>query len=341
MRGHRLISIFSVGLLASATIVAAQPAKKKAPAKPTPAAPPKDAGSGSGSAVDMPEDPPPKDMEGKEENPGAPKAATVETEVVAQAPPPKPKRVGYPIEEALRPVTMPKNMSEVSLAPHARVSPYAGADALRARFGINNKAQIAVTYLFAGIYDDPQTETEDTVGIHGGKAVGIDFTYMIKDWVGVRIGVPMYISPFAMSLQLGAPLKFTFGEKYAIGGFDDLLNIKLYQFPPTFYQEEENAFLANGQRRNDVENKGVLRFSMFGIYQYRTKTALIGRFGLNLDDFSTSATMDQAGTGFTTFARVGVDYTIRKYLDLGLSLGFDDLAHGGSFGPAGVINFRI
>jgi hypothetical protein len=346
MRGHRLISILSVGLLASATIVAAQPAKKKAPAKPkdTTAAPatPKDAGSGSGSAVDMPEDPPPKDMEGKDENPGAPTAATVETEVVAQAPPPKPKRVGYPIEEALRPITMPKNMSEVSLGPHAQLDPYAGADALHARFGINDKAQIGVTYLFAGIYDDPATPAmvDDSLGVHGGKAVGLDFTYTIRHWAAARIAVPMYISPFAIALQLGAPLKFTFNDKFAVGGFDDLLTIRLKEFPPTFYQEAQNAAAAEASRTMTQQSRGSLRFSTFGIWQYSMKTAVVGRLGVNVDDFSTTKT-GGVGTGLTSFMRLGFDYTIRNYLDLGLSLGFDDLAHLGTFGPAGVINFRI
>src|SRR5678815_2891276 len=123
MRVRRLISVLTVGLLASATVIAAPP-KKAAPAKPkdAPKDAPKDpaggaagagsgsaAGGGSGSAVEMPEDPPPKDMEGKEENPGAPHGATTEAEVRGVAPPPKVKRTGYPIEEVLRPVTMPKN----------------------------------------------------------------------------------------------------------------------------------------------------------------------------------------------------------------------------------------
>jgi len=357
MRVRRLISILAVGLLASATVIAAPP--KKAPAKPAPKDAPKDApkpaggatgagsgsaaGGGSGSAVDMPEDAPPKDMEGKDENPGAPKGATVEanTEVRVVAPPPKIKRGAYPIEEVQRPITMPRNMSEVSLGPHAQLSPYFGADALRARYGVTDKAQIGVTYVFAGIYDDPATVTDDSLGLHAGKAVGVDLTVMLKTWAAVRVAVPMYISPFALAVQLGAPLKFTFGDKFAIGGFDDLLTIRLKGFPPTFYQEFYNAAAADTlQMSSTVQSRGSLRFSTFGIYQYKPKTALVGRLGVNADDFSTTKT-GGVGTGLTTFARIGFDYTWKTYLDLGLSLGFDDLAHGGSFGPAGLLNFRI
>jgi hypothetical protein len=88
------------------------------------------------------------------------------------------------------------------------------------------------------------------------------------------------------------------------------------------------------------QSRGSLRFSTFGIWQYSMKTAVVGRLGVNVDDFSTTKT-GGVGTGLTSFMRLGFDYTIRNYLDLGLSLGFDDLAHLGTFGPAGVINFRI
>jgi len=159
MSARRLIPILSAGLIASATVVAAQPkapARKAAPKKgplapakdapakdapaaatPAPAAPAKDAptaagtpaGAGEGSAVQMAEDPPPSDLSGTAENPNAPRSL-VEAEapaVVAPAPRPTPK-IGFPIEEAQRSITLPQNMSEVSIAPHAVVSPYAGSE---------------------------------------------------------------------------------------------------------------------------------------------------------------------------------------------------------------------
>ena len=42
------------------------------------------------------------------------------------------------------------------------------------------------------------------------------------------------------------PLKFVFADKFAIGGFDDLLNITLTKFAPSFYYEYDNA-LASSQ----------------------------------------------------------------------------------------------
>src|SRR5439155_11532013 len=128
--------------------------------------------------------------------------------VVSVVPPKEMKKSGYPMEEVVRPITLPANMSEVGLAPHAQVKPYAGADALRARYGITRQVQLGLTYLFAGIYDDPVTMTTKDYGVHGGKAVGLDLTVLLADWIGVRVGVPVYLKPVAASLTIGVPLKF-------------------------------------------------------------------------------------------------------------------------------------
>src|SRR5215831_4385647 len=267
MRARRLISALSVGLSAALAIsatVAAQPktttpAKKAPKGKKGPLAPAKDTGAGSaaaagtgkaaagtgsagaagtgsgsagageGSAVQMTEDPPPSDMTGTAENPDAPRSMIdAETPVVATvAPPPRPP--GYPIEQTLRPIVLPQNLSEVSLMPHAVVSPWAGSTALRARYGITPKVQLGLTYLVGAIFDDPST-AESKQAFHPGKAVGLDVTYLIQDWLGVQVGVPMYISPFALSLTIGVPIKFSFGDKFAVGGLDDFLNIRLDRF---------------------------------------------------------------------------------------------------------------
>ena len=43
----------------------------------------------------------------------------------------------------------------------------------------------------------------------------------------------------------------------------------------------------------------------------------------------------------STFIRAGLQYTPRHWVDVGLSLGFDDLAHLGTFGPQGFVALRI
>lgn len=353
MTVRRLVSVLSVVLVASATAVVAQPkggakapktpvAPAKAP-EPAPApAPAPAAGSGAGSAapaeagsaVQMAEDPPPSDMEGTNENPDAPKtgAGSDTTATPAQVL----KKSGYPIEEALRPITLPKNMSEVSLSPHLNsVDPLDGAMALRARYGITRQAQLGLTYLLGGAYDDPKTLTTDKVGFHPGKSVGLDVTVLLQDWIAVRLGVPVYIDPVAVGLELGAPVRFVLWDKLAIGGLDDLLNIKLYRFAPSYLSELQNATNAANEATGTTQSVGVLRVSAYGIYQYKPNFALIGRFGVQFGDIN-----DTLHTG-TAFIRAGLQVSPRKFLDLGLSVGWDDLSILGGFAPAGYLAVRI
>jgi hypothetical protein len=349
---RRVISVLSAVVVASGSLVAAAPKKDDKKKAPTPVAPAKDepagsaatapaaAGGGSGSAVDMQEDAPPSDMNGTDENPDAPKDITKPT-VTATAPTPT-RPAGYPMEEALRPITLPANMSEVSISPHANVSPYFGSDALRARYGITSRVQLGLTYVLGGVYHDPST-ADMKLGFHPGKAVGVDVTVLLQNWIAVRVGVPVYVDPVAVGLQLGAPMKFQFGEKFALGGMDDLLNIKISKFAPSFYSEYENAVYAAAQSSNTETPNGHLRFSAYGIYNHTPKLAIIGRAGL--DTVLTSSGSGGAGAtssnSTATFLRGGFDYTPRKYLDVGVSIGFDDLAHSGSFTPAGYLALRI
>ena len=343
MTVRRLVSVLSVCLVASATVVAAQPKKEPAPSKGAPVAPAKDAaapaagsGSGSGSAVEMTEDPPPSDMEGTNENPDAPRGT--KEEVVA-APVKAAPRTGYPIEEALRPITLPQNMSEVALDAHAQVDKFAGASTLHARYGITRQVQLGLTYLIGGVY--AAKDFGDTSGgtkFHPGKAVGLDVTVLLQNWVGVRLGVPVYVNPLAVSLSLGAPMKFVFTDKFAIGGLDDLLSIRIKRFVPSFYQEAQNAGNKLADDIGTTLSRGAVRISAYAVYQYQPKLALIGRAGLNFEDFGSGKT----NIGDTTsFIRAGLSYTPKKYLDVGGSLGFDDLAHNGSFAPAFYLAVRI
>jgi len=377
---RRLISILGVSFLVTGSLVAAAPAKKKAPTPVAPAKEPakgsgatKGAGSGSatggggagggsgaatgggsgdtaGSAVQPIEDTPPSDMQGTNENPDDPHGVGMEKKDIVAVPVAK-KVTAYPTEEALRPITLPANMSEVSIAPHMQFSPFQSSDALHARYGITPKVQVGLTYLFAGIYDSHIVDgtagmpgVNPTYKIHSGKAFGVDVTVLLQNWIGVRVGVPFYVSPVAFSLELGAPIKFTFGDKYAIGGFDDLLNITLDRFAPSFYQDIYNAIGAENDRTHSQQSRGHLRFSLYGVYQQSPQLAIIGRVGLD-NDLGAASGGGGAGTagntGTATFIRAGLQYTVRRYFDAGLSLGWDDLATLGSFGPRLNLALRI
>jgi hypothetical protein len=339
---RHLASALTICVVASAAVrVAAAPKDKKTPAKKTPVAPAKDAGSAAGSDTTpaTPDEPPPKDMNGTDENPDRPHAVGMDDTAVVAVAPKKMTKSGYPIEEALRPLTLPQNMTEVQLDPHAMVSTFANSTSLRARYGITNKVQLGLTYAIGGIFDDPQTLAK-TYAFHAGKAVGLDVTYQLQDWIAVRLGVPVYIDPLAVSITVGVPIKFVFADKLAIGGLDDLLSIAVDRFPPSFYQEAYNAAAVNADMTHTTQSSGDLRFSGYGIYQYQPNTAFIGRIGFDVDDFSSNIETNGHG-GITTFLFVGVQHTPRKFVDIGGYLGFDDLAHGGSFDPQIYLRVRI
>jgi hypothetical protein len=374
---RRLVSILGVSAVLTAGFVGAAPAKKDAPPPKKgggTVAPAKDApktgtagkgsgagsaaggaggagagsaaggGDAAGSAVQPIEDTPPSDMNGVDENPDNPHALTNQ-EPKVEGPAPVQKRVGYPIEEALRPITLPANMSEVSIAPHLQVSPFAESDALHARYGITPKVQLGLTYLYAGMYDRHEVDPglSKSTGVHSGKAFGIDVTVLVQNWLGIRVGVPFYVDPVAVSLQLAAPIKFSFGDKFALGGLDDLLNITLDRFAPSLYQEVYNAIGAQNDTNHTEQSRGHLRFSAYGVYQQQPNVAIIGRFGID-NDLGLSgggAAGTSSGGGTQTFIRLGVQWSPRKYFDFGGSLGWDSLATLGTFGPQLLLALRI
>lgn len=282
-------------------------------------------------------------MQGTSEVPDDPLLAGAERVPVAV--PKVAKRTGYPTEEVLRPITLPARMSEVSIAPHFQVSPFTGSDAIRARHGITSNVQIGLSYLYMGIYDQSSVDPGQAskVGFHGGKAFGLDLTVRLSHWLAVKAGVPMYGGPFAASLALGVPVKFTFRDKYAIGGLDDLLEFRLYRFAPSYYQDVVNARGAFFNTNGTQQSRGHLRFSVYGLYQHSPRLAVTGRFGIDNDLGlpSDGPAGTRSGGGTETFIRAGLLYVVRTYLDVGASLGWDSLATVGSFGPQLSLALRI
>jgi hypothetical protein len=329
---RRLVSVSSVVIVATGSAAVAQntpPAEPAAPAE--------------GSTVQPIEDAPPADMDGVDENPDAPRGTQVRVDTPTGPAPTTP--AGYPIELALRPITLPANMAEVSIDPHVRVgAPRAATAAVRGRYGITPTVQLGLTYVVAGIYDDPATGTTRDYGFHPGKAGGLDVTVLLTNWAGVKVGLPVYLDPFAMSLALGAPLKFQLTDQVAIGGMDDVLNIALpfgAKFAPSFYQEGLNAAAADRDLSGSTQSRGTLRFSGFGIYQHKENLALLGRVAIELEDFATN----RGNTGFggaTTSLHVGPSLSPKPFIDVGGSLGFDDLSQmPESFTVSGFLAVRI
>jgi hypothetical protein len=338
---RRLISVLSVVAMAGG-VALAQPKKgaEPAPAKePDPSATP--AAAGEGSAVTPIEDAAPADMEGTSENPDAPRGTEDVSITAGPTAPAAP--VGYAIQEALRPIVLPATMAEVSIAPHFRTgSPTAASDALRARYGITNQVQLGVTYVYGGLYDDRATSMKK-YAFHVGKAAGLDVTVLLKNWVAVRVGIPVYFDPFAMGVQIDAPMKFRFTDKFAIGVLDDFINIALpvgAEFAPDFYQESRNADAANRDMTGSTQSRGRIRVSGYADYQYRPNFALIGRLAFDIDDFSSNRNNAGFG-GIETRIHGGVQFTPAKWIDVGGQLGWDDLSKVDSFGVQGFLALRI
>lgn len=325
------------GVVLVGGVAMAQPTGDATPAP----APATGSGAAEGSAVAPIEDAPPGDIEGRDENPDAPRTGDEPTTPAGPVVAPL-QKAGYPIEEVDRPITLLQNMGEVSIAPHFQASPYMGADALRFRFGITRQVQLGLTYVFAGGYDEDPMTPPDKITFHAGKAAGLDVTVLLENWIGVKVGLPVYLDPFAMSFAAGAPMKFIF-KKVAIGGMEDVLNITIKEFPVSFYQEAFNAEGARNKTTGSQQSRGRLRFSGYVAYQQTPKLALIGRLGLDRDLGAGGGGAAGTSTVETTqtFIRGGVQFSPRRFIDVGASLGFDNLAKAGSFGLAGFFALRI
>mgnify|MGYP000373177365 CR=1 FL=1 len=66
-------------------------------------------------------------------------------------------------------------------------------------------------YAIGGLYDDGKVTPAKTRW-NTGKAVEINFQFLVTDWVAPRIAIPMYVDPFTIGMTLGAPVKFRFGK---------------------------------------------------------------------------------------------------------------------------------
>jgi hypothetical protein len=291
------------------------------------------AGSGSaGAAVEMTDDDKPSaDPTGTRENPNAPKVGGDDenTEVRTGAPPPR--RTGYPIEEVLRPITLPANTSEVALDLRT-VFEHADAEAeLRARYGITRQVQIGLLYDIGGVFADTAAMT--STKFNTGKAAGLEGSYLVTDWAAVHVRVPVYMQPFAMGLTLGAPMKFRFADNFAVVALDNVVDITLHNFVPSFTSEAQNRANAFDIGRNNVKHDGNLRFIGGAVYQIDPKTAVFGTLGVEFPDFSGTATYPLEGV---------VQYSPSAKFDIAGRAGFDSLGDATkTFGIRLSAAFRI
>jgi hypothetical protein len=220
-------------------------------------------------------------------------------------------------------------MTEVALDTRLTFNPAVNGSALRARFGVTPKVQVGLVYNIGGVYDDGSGSAFNT-----GKAVALQGTYQIRKWVAAQITTPMYLEPFAASLTLGAPMKFRFGEKYALVLAEDVIDIRLTEFVPSLTSEAANEVNVTYVDTNTRTIEGNFRFQGTGVFQYKPDLAFTARLAITIIDF------DSQSLGY--LLRVGAQKTFLKSLDLTATMGFDDLGDADeTFGLAIGAAYRI
>ncbi|MBK9032931.1 MAG: hypothetical protein IPL61_16935 [Myxococcales bacterium] len=291
--------------------------------------------SDAGGETELDDDPlPSSDGDtGAEENPDAPRVMGEAADAGPKTP--AVRQTGYPLEEVLRPITLPDFTSELRLEAAMYPSPFDLETGLRARYGITRRAQLGVRYAIGGLYDDGK-KMPAKVGWNTGKAVELNFSFLVTDWIAPRIALPMYVDPFTIGMTLGAPVKFRFGSKFAIVGFEEVVGFKFQKkkFLPTLDSERTNEGIVGGLATSTINSDGFIRLDFGAVYQLQPNLALTGRFGINFDDFST-----RGDTGSSL--RVQAQYTPKRRIDLIGLMGFDRLDDGDTFHLTGALQVRI
>ncbi|HVV88520.1 MAG TPA: hypothetical protein VHE35_36000 [Kofleriaceae bacterium] len=288
-----------------------------------------DAGAGAGSEVELEGDTTPADTGDEDED--APK---IGVQTPAQTPTtPKSRTGAYPITEVLRPLTLPDFTSEIRLEALFYPTPVDAEFALRARYGITRQVQLGLQYGIGGFYDDGK---RDKVRFNTGKAVALDLTYLAADWIAPRLTVPMYVDPFAIGFVLGAPVKFRFGDRFAIVGLEDVVAFKVQsdKFLPDLRKEKANEAAVDELTSGTIQSDGFFRLDGGVLYQLAPDLVVSGRFGVTFNDFS--------GADAPTSLRALVQFTPIRTLDVVGEAGWDRLDENrGSIHLSAALAIRI
>lgn len=245
---------------------------------------------------------------GVEENPGAPHAVGMDANK-KKAGPAADARGPYPLELAARPITLNSGMSEVYLEIPTNFDPFWAAGTLRGSYGVNDKIEISLRYGL-GALDQDSEFTE-------GKAIGVDFVYLLHKNIAVQASVPMLLDPLAFGFTLGAPMKWQPFEKLAFTFGRNLVNIKIKRFVPDVNNAVVDAGLVAQDDTNTTMPDGDIRMLFGLIYQQSPNLAIVGETGFIAPDFGTT----DAGYPLT----LSLVYASTNKLDLGGRIGFSNL----------------
>jgi hypothetical protein len=281
---------------------AAQPPDDKGDDKEAPPAVP---------GVDPPASSPSDAPTGAEENPDAPvtdfeKPAKIETAVSAPAAP-----ADYPIERALRPITLPRRMAEVTVDAPNSFNPYVQSGLLGARYGITHQLQAGLRYGTGTLFDGEY---------FAGKTFSIDGEFQVFHWLAAQVSVPMLVDPYSVGVVLGAPMKFTLLGRLRFDLLRDFLTFKVSRFAPSVVDAAFNERQVELDETNSVLPDGEIAANAAATWQLQPNMAIEARFGVRGRDFEFQS---DSPTAFD----VGLVYSSTNRIDIGGRMGFADLNH--------------
>lgn len=295
--------------------------------------------SADGQDVEMGVDPlpdvgDPSAPAGSEENPGAPHTeftappATAHAEAQPVGPQP------YPIEQVLRPLTLPRHMVEVTLTTPNTFNPYVQSEVLGAHVGYDDRLELGLRYGLGTLADG---------SYYSGKAFALDGQYQIFHFLAAQLSIPMLVDPFSFGVTLGAPLKFTIIDKLALLFGRDLLTFRIDRFAPSIDNAALNQAYADLDATNTALPAGDVTLNFGAIWQQKPNLAFDVHLGIRSTINSTS---DVSGTGSTDRDAIALDagltYSTSNKVDVGGRIGFADLNNADrSFGLSLVAALRI
>jgi hypothetical protein len=286
---------------------------------------------GGGDDVEMPEEDPDALGGGGstgDENPGDPTLMVEEKrQAEEKAKEPKEEKVvkagGYPLAFNERPLTLPGGMAQVSLDMFVNADPFLFDSVLGGQYGITDKLQIGLRYQLGSLNEDEYFES---------KATALDVAYKVFDWISVQLSVPMWLDPFAIGVQLGAPFQFDIGN-LQLYGLHDLIGIKFYRFLPMIESALGNEALVAIDQVGEPPN-GEIRVNFGASYQLKPATAVFGEVRQTFADFSN----DDRAFGLW----LGGVHSFGRKIDLGGRIGFDRMDEAkDSFGVDIFCRLRI
>jgi hypothetical protein len=245
----------------------------------------------------------------------------------------RPTKATYPIEIIHRPMTLAQNQAEISLdVPIVFGGGGYATQVLRGAFGVTQDLQVGVSYGFG--LERFSTEGDEK-SYEPGKAASIDGAYtIVPDHLAVTASIPLYFSPFAAAITIGAPFRVRLGKKLALVGGNDLVQIGLGKWPVTVADPAYNLLNVQGDELVGREfDRANININFGAQVQMKPNLVLQGLMGVHFIDLSDA---DEPIS-----LHVGATWSKDKSLDVGARIGWNALDDNDSFGMGLFAAYRL